>query len=288
MKTVGGMANRQISRDLKVNPGTIDNVLARLARHCFLFHTMNMQHAAPPAEIVVDGFVTFETSQYYPFHHHNAVEKDSDFFIYFTDSNVRRSGTMTAAQKVRRNELEALHGRPDPQAVRKDMAHLLDVALKDQVSAVVHSDAHQSYPAAIRTVDCDIRQVVTPGRQHRDRRNKLWPVNLLDSLIRHSSANHRRETIAWSKRRQASAERLVIFLVWRNYVKSRREKRPRGPTPAMVRGICDHRLDVAEILSGRLFRDHTELPDRWAEYYERKVVTKPLAVNRAHELRYAR
>ena len=133
-----------------------------------------------------------------------------------------------------------------------------------------------------------LAQVVTPGREHRDRHNNLWPINLLDLLIRHSSANHRRETIAWSKRRQASAERLVIFLVWRNYIKSRREKQPRGPTPAMERGMFDHRLELEEVLSGRLFRDHIELPKRWGEYYERKVRTRALARNRTHDLRYAR
>ncbi len=288
MKTVGGMANRQIARDLKINPGTVDNVLSRIARHCFLYHTTQMQHARPPSEIVVDGFVTFELSQYFPFHHHNAVEKHTDFFIYFTDSEVRRSGTMTETQKIRRRELEDKHGRPDPQAVRKDMTHLLQVTLTGQVSAVVHSDAHQSYPPAIRDVDCVIRQIVTPGTQHRDRHNKLWPINLLDNLIRHSGANHKRETIAWSKRRQSSAERLVIFLVWRNYMKGRSEKRPRGPTPAMERGMFNHRLELAEIFSERLFRSYIELPDRWSEYYGRKVVTRGLPVNRVHELRYAR
>jgi transposase-like protein len=288
MKTVGGMANRQIARDLGVNQGTVDRTISRIARHCFLFHTQAIKDAAPPQEIVVDGFVSFETSQFFPFHHHNAVEKETDFFIYFTDSEVRRSGVMTTMQKIRRDELEAMHGRPDSQAERKDMTELLQVTLAGQTSSVVHSDGHQSYPRAIRETNCDIRHVVTPGKNHRDRHNKLWSINLLDLLIRHSGANHKRETLAWSKRRQASAERLVVFLVWRNYMKVRREKKPRGPTPAMERGMSDHKLSVAEIFESRIFRDHVELPRRWDEYYDRKVATRCLAKNNAHELRYAR
>jgi transposase-like protein len=288
MKTVGGMANRQIARDLKLNPGTIDHVISRIARHCFLFHSRMTQKASPPSEIVIDGFVTFENSQYFPFHHQNAVEKDTDFFIYFTDSEVRRSGTMTENQKKRRSELEKRFGRPDPQAVRKDMTHLLDVTLSGQTSAVVHSDNHRSYPRAIRETDCRITHIGTPGREHRDRRNRLWSINLLDLLIRHSSSNHKRETIAWSKRRQSSAERLVIFLVWRNYVKGRREKEPRGPTPAMARGMVNHRMGVEEIFSSRIFRDHVELPARWSDYYDRKVVTRSLEKNNVHDLKYGR
>ena len=138
MKTNGGMANRQIARDLKVNPGTIDRVLSRMGRHCLLFHIKNLKKSCPPTEIVVDGFVTFEQSQYFPFHHHNAVEKDTDFFIYFTDSEVRRSGSMTPEQKKRRYDLEVLYGKPDSQAVRKDMTHLLQVTLNGQTSAVDH------------------------------------------------------------------------------------------------------------------------------------------------------
>ncbi len=282
------MANRQIARDLKVNPVTIDRIIARMARHCYLFHTKSLQKVPPPKKIGIDGFVTFENSQYYPFHHHNAVETETDFFIYFTDSEVRRSGTMTEKQKIRREQLEKLFGKPDPQAVRKDVAHLLEVTLKSQLYAVVHSDAHQSYPRAIRECDCEIDHVVTSSKDHRDNRNYLWPINLLDSLIRHSSSNHKRETIAWSKRRQSSADRLIIFLIWRNYMKVRREKNQKGLSPAMARGMVDHRLTVREIFSSRIFRDHVDLPERWSQYYDRKILTRSLLKNTTHDLSYAR
>ena len=168
------------------------------------------------------------------------------------------------------------------------MTHLLKETLKDQTSAVVYSDGHKSYPRAIRDTEYEISHVVTPGKKHRDKHNNLWAINLLDLLIRHSSSNHKRETIAWSKRRQSSADRLSIFLVWRNYIKVRREKDPTGPTPAMARGMFDHHLTVEEIFSERIFRDHVELPDRWSEYYERKVLTRALPKNNTHDLKYAR
>ena len=90
MKTIGGMANRQIARDLNVSPETINRHIARLGRHCLLFHHQMMQNSPPTNELVVDGFESFEYSQYYPIHHHVAVEKGTDFFIYFTDSELRR------------------------------------------------------------------------------------------------------------------------------------------------------------------------------------------------------
>jgi hypothetical protein len=252
-----------------------------------LFHAKMMQQSRPPAEIVIDGFVSFEVSQYFPFHHHLAVEKDTDFLLYFTDSPVRRSGRMTPFQKRRRQELETLYGRPDPQAVMKDVTELLQVVCGRQPSVVIHSDDHRAYPRAIEALTGDMRHIVTSSQERRDNHNKLWAVNLLDLLIRHSSANHKRETIAWSKRRQASAERLAIFLVWRNYVKGRREKVRGSPTPAMARGMCEGPLTVDEILSERIFPTRLELPPRWRAYYERAVETCALDVNRVHGLKYA-
>ncbi len=243
---------------------------------------------APPAEvIVVDGFESFEYSQYFPMHHHVAVEKGTDFFIYFTDSPLRRKGRMTDHQKKRRAELERQLGRPDPKAIEKDMRELLQVVLGDLDKAVVHSDDHPAYVRAIRKLKQQIRHIITPGRAHRDQHNELWEVNLLDLLIRHCSGNHKRETIAWSKRRQSSAERLAILLVWRNYMKGRREKERGSPTPAMERGMQGRPLAVGDVLSERLFRSHIDLPPKWAEYYDGAVQTPALGRNRRHELTMA-
>lgn len=286
-KTTGAMANRQIARDLGVAPSTIDRQLSRLGRHCLLFHHQRMADAKPAPRIAIDGFVSFEHSQYWPFHHHLAVEPDTDFLLHFTDSEVRRSGAMTPGQKRRRAQLEATHGRPDPQAVYHDVRHLLEVVTGGQTRVTVLSDDHATYRKVLRHLRCEITHLVTSSRQRRDAGNPLFPINLADMLLRHSSANHRRETIAWSKRRQASAERLAVFLVWRNYLKGRREKERGSPTPAQVRGLADHRLTVGELLERRLFIGRIRLPERWRQYYWREIRTRVLVRQRRHVLRYA-
>jgi len=285
MKAVGCMANRQIARDLNVSPSTVDRHIARLGRHCLLFHQQMMKDDPPCREFVVDGFESFELSQYFPIHHHVAVEKNTDFFIYFTDSELRRKGRMTEAQKRRRQELEMTVGRPDPKAIEKDMRELMTVVLQNVDKAIVYSDDHPAYRRAIKKLATSIDHRITPGRAHRDKNNSLWEVNLLDHLIRHGSANHKRETIAWSKRRQASAERLAIFLVWRNYMKGRREKERGSPTPAMVRGMMAQPLGISTLLGARIFRTQCELPPRWADYYDRRVKTRALKRQRQHDLK---
>ncbi|MCP4538341.1 MAG: hypothetical protein GY832_14485 [Chloroflexi bacterium] len=281
------MANRQIARDLAVAPETINRHLARLGRHCLLFHALMMHNINPAKEIVIDGFVSFEWSQYFPFHHHTAVEKQTDFFLYFTDSEVRRSGRMTQQQKRRRDQLERRYGRPDPQAVVKDVGELLSVVTAGSQQVTVFSDNHRAYRRAIGNLDCQVSHKVTSSQARRDQRNPLWEVNLLDLLIRHCSANHKRETIAWSKRRQGSAVRLAVFLIWRNYMKGRREKQRGSPTPAMMRAMCDHPLTAQDILTERLFVTRIDLPARWQQYYWGSVETRAIGKLRKHTLKYA-
>ena len=44
---------------------------------------------------------------------------------------------------------------------------------------------------------------------------------------------------------------------------------------------------MKEVLSRRLFVSRVELPELWEDYYWGRVVTRPLGVNRGHELIYA-
>jgi hypothetical protein len=251
-----------------------------------LFHAKMIEDVPSSQTVVIDGFETFEFSQYYPFHHNLAVEADTGFFLYHTDSPLRRKGRMTPYQKTRRRELEAMHGRPDPQAVRKGVAELLRFVTAGKERITIRSDEHRSYPPATKELPCRVRHEVTSSKEHRDKHNPLWEVNLLDLMIRHSTAGHKRETIAWPKRRQGSAERLSIFQVWRNTMK-RRWENGEAVSSGMLKGVTDRLLSVNDILSERLFRTRIELPETLRQYYDRAVETVALGANRQHELTYS-
>jgi hypothetical protein len=235
-----------------------------------LFHARQLEEVTPSGDIVIDGFETFEWSQYYPFHHNVAVEADTGYFLFHTDSPLRRKGRMTDHQRHRRSELEHLHGRPDPRAVATGITELLDPLTRKCKAMTIRSDDHHSYPRAMRALRSTIRHRVTSSRERRDRGNPLFEVNLLDLMIRHSTAAHRRETIAWTKRRQSSAEKLTIFQVWRNSIKRRWEKGP-PISSAMLKGLTTRLLDTDDLLAERLFRTRVELSGKWSDYYDRRV-----------------
>jgi transposase-like protein len=286
MRCVGCMARRQIARDLRVAPSTIDRLIARLGRHCLLFHRLMLTHAPPTRDLVIDGFESFEWSQYYPCHLHLAVDRPSSLFLHFTDSELRRKGRMTGHQKQRRRELERHYGRPNPRAIVQDMRQLLETVLPTAGPVILRSDDHPAYPRAMEGLTAEIEHRVTSSKERRDRRNELWEVNLLELVIRHSSANHKRETIAYSKRRQSAAEQMAVFLVWKNYLKYRYEKRCRV-TAGMLYGLTTQPWQPEEVLAERLFRTRITLPSRWAQYYEGVIRTRALAINRRHTLKYA-
>ncbi len=287
MRLVGCAGYRQIARDLCVSPTTVLGQTARLGRHCLLFHERLRPRHAPREALAVDGFETFEFSQYTPVHFNLAIGASSHFLYAFTDAELRRKGRMTQAQRARRAELERVHGRPDPRAIEREMAELLKLVAGPGTRLEVLSDEHPAYPRALRRLK-DLRVVhrTVPSRVARTPANPLFPVNLADLLIRHSSANHKRETIAFSKRRQSAAERLFVFAVWRNYMKSFSERR-RDSTPAQRLAIVSRRLAVSEVLERRLFVSRARLAERLVRYYRRATPTRRIAKPTEHRRRYA-
>ncbi len=172
------------------------------------------------------------------------------------------------------------------QGGRDGIYELLEFVVGDRDHIVGQSDEHPAYRKAIEMLSCRFEHRVTSSKVHRDKRNPLWEVNLADLMIRHSTSAHKRETIAWVKRRQSSAERLSIFMVWRNLMKKRREKGPMV-SAGMLKGVTDRPWSIRDVLKGRLFRTRTTLPGAWSRYYDRTVETISQDRSRVHDLSYA-
>ena len=278
---------RQLARALEASPQTILLHANRLGRHCQLFHERHRPCGALTEPVALDGFQSFEYSQFHPTWYHVVAGRRSHYFYGFTDSELRRSGSMTRAQKRTRARLERQHGRPDPRSIERETAAVLGLVCPQPQALELHTDEHAAYPRALhRLPHLQVQHRTVPSRAARIARNPLFAVNLLDLLIRHCGANHKRETIAFAKRRQMAIWRLWVLLVWRNYLKWVSERR-RAHTPAMRLGIFARRLRVRDLLRRRLFITRIPLPDRWQDYYFGRTVTRLLPRGRVHRLRYA-
>ena len=280
-------AFRQLARKLACSPQTVYHQTLRLARHAQLFHELHRPRGELTEPLVLDGLQSFEHSQFHPSLYHVLVGQASHFVYGLTHSELRRSGTLTARQRVRRAELERAHGRPDPRSVEREVARLLAIVTAGCRHLELWSDEHRSYPRALAAQrHLELEHHTVSSRAARTPRNRLFAVNLLDLLLRHCCANHKRETIAFSKSSASGIARAWVFLLWRNYVKWFSE-RARDGTPAMRAGVCERRWSVRRILAERLFPSRIVLPEPWREHYLGLVPTRGIAHPRRHTLRYA-
>ena len=287
---------RQIGRELGISHTTVSRYMSRIGRQCLLHHQDTTEGFEITESLAIDGFETFEYSQYFPCHFHLAAGRDSWFIYHFTDSPLRRKGRMTTEQKARRIEIEAQLGRPDPKAIEKDMAELIGTVVSKMPRRQVieiHSDEHKAYPRAIRRLKRErpllpeITLKTISSKAPRTARNPLFAINRIDNLIRHCSANHKRETIAFSKLRQRAAERLMILMVYLNEIKRQRENGP-PISPAMHLGLRKHLLSWSDVLAERMFPLHRNLTGRWKEYYWGRVKTAVVGIRQtSHQLAYA-
>ena len=285
-RLVGCSALRQIAREFGLAHSSVQRQAERLGRHCLLLLEELRPKQAPAEPLVLDGLRTFEHSQYWPFDL-NLLVGVSHYVYGFCDAELRRSGSLRPDQRLRRTELEAAHGKPHPEATRRAVEELVARVVPPGGSAEIHSDEHTAYPRAFaRLSDRTIHHRTTSSKASRTPFNPLFPANLADLLLRHASANHKRETIAYSKRRQGTLYRAAIWAVWRNAVKSRSENRCDEP-PGVALGLIPRRLGVKEILAARRFPWRQPLGAWLERCYFARIPTRRLASCRSHTLRYA-
>ena len=278
---------RQVAREARCCPTTVMRQACRLGRHALLWLWQHRPRTPIAEPLVIDGFESFAFSQYHPLYLNLVVGAQSHDLYAFTHTLLRRKGRMTARQKRRRARLEAEHGRPDPRGIERGTLAALQLAVPTPQALVVRSDEHEDYPRALRRLrGYAVTHERTSSRLARTSGNPLFPVNLWDLLERHSSANHKRETIAFSKRHQSVVERTAWLAVWMNFGKPFSERHG-GPSRAMRAGLEERRIPVREILQRRLFPARVGLPQPWAAYYRGEVRTNRIPNERRHTLTLA-
>src|SRR5262245_11344285 len=280
---------RQIAREARCHHTTVARHSGRLRRLALLYLWLHRPRGLIREPLVGDGFESFAFSQYHPHYLNLIVGADSHYCYAFTFTELRRKGRMTAAQKRRRAALERAFGRPDPRGIETGTALALRLAVPEPQALTFRSDEHTDYPRALarlRRGGYTIRHEMTPSVQARTAGNPLFPVNRLDLLLRHNSANHKRETIAFSKLNLGAIGRAAWLIVWQNFTKPFSERHG-GGTPAMRLGLRDRKVSIRELLSERLFPTRVELPREWARYYWGEVPTRRIPNARCHRLKLA-
>ena len=269
-----GSAHRQLARSLRCAKTSVTRLARRLATHAVLLQARLEAERPPLSEAVVhDHFESFVGCQQQALALGTAVGARSRFVFGPDPAPHRGSG--------RRPD------RPDGSAppwaesnayvhsIRRSLDRLLRLVPEGQQLVLVadgrsdYRTALKDHPAAER-----IRLVAHPnpvrGPQGSPRSREaiardlaMAPVDQLHQLLRHTCAEHKRETIAFGRAQQAVLGRAFLTTVWKNLVKGRSERRPDRTTPAMALGLTAEPWPWERVLAQRLFPEREALPDSW-------------------------
>ncbi len=237
--------------------------------------------------VILDGLRSFSQSQDWPFEITSLVGARSYYSHDFVFTERRRSGSMTEAQKKRLAWRERRLGRPDPQGLRKDCLALLRATLSAVPAADLRSDEEPAYRWALRHLaHRGLRHETVSSTAPRTAHNPLFAINAHHAFMRHSGANHKRETIAFSKRHAGAIWRHAIFQLFRNTVKHASE-RSRDGSPAQRLRMVGRVMRAEELLTRRVFSTRLDLTSRVKRYYEGRVRSRFLRHETVHALKYA-
>ncbi|HET8948687.1 MAG TPA: hypothetical protein VFQ07_17035 [Candidatus Polarisedimenticolia bacterium] len=297
---VAGSAHRQIARSLGCAPSTVTRLSSRLGRHALLLQALALQHLEGRLDepLAADHFETFEFSQDFPFGVLTIVGRHS-WFVYGLDPAPHaRGGKVSPAQAARLGTRPRFLRRGGYRgSFRRAMdlmlplvSSTLEIACDGKEAYVLAVESHPQrglirlavHPNPIRGPKGSPRSAAALARDR-----AMYPVDQLHMLLRHSRADHKRETIAFGRRLNAILERLYLAIVWRNFIKGRSERRPDPDPPAMRIGLTDERWTWRRVLSRRLFPGRTCLTPVLRDLYWRRWITPILPTNRPHQLRHA-
>jgi hypothetical protein len=192
--------------------------------------------------VAYDGIENFAGSQYDPNYINHAIGRETYFLYDFNFSPLNRKGRMSQRQKVIKKKIENKSGRYPVTAIR-DCTRILLLRLLSRCPGdlLFHSDNHYAYRQAIRQLPDKHRvcHFITPAKVARNFRNRLFAINHSDNLTRHHVKTFTRETIAFAKTSIGMIESFTLFMVWKNFMrtrfikKQRRDPRSHLDSPAM-------------------------------------------------------
>jgi transposase-like protein len=240
LKSAAGV--RDIARDLRVSPTTIQNRISRLSRQAVAVHNKIKSTIKLNEDLVSDGFESFTVSQYFPNNIHLLAGKDSQYLYTFDYAYLARKGRMTEAQKKKNRQMrdKAKEGATITDSFL-NICKQIDSLLKQRTksSTVLFTDEKPQYRNVLSKYlfSKDLVHVTVNSKAPRTLTNDLFSVNYLDREIRKDNANHVRETVQFSRNVNNSMERLAIYGLYHNYVKPYRINSSEDRVHAEVAGI---------------------------------------------------
>ena len=253
----------------------------RLGRHAILFQARCSAHLPALTEPVVhDHFEVFIGRQDHALGVGTAVGATSRY-VYDIDPAPHRGSGRRPDRKPEVGTTVRVN-RAYVWSIRRSIRGLIP-HLSESDRLVLRVDGRLDYRVALRDQDLAARVVLqvfpnpergpkgTPRSPEAIRRDfAMFPNDQLHQLLRHSCADHKRETIAFGRRLESILGRAHLMALWKNFIKTRSERANDRTTPAMRLGLTDGRWRFDRILARRLFPRREPVAESALRIYQKR------------------
>ncbi len=232
------MSIRGMSRYFSLSCGTILNRLDRLGRQSLGMQSLLRLCLPRTEDVCIDGFQSFDLSQYHPNNYTIPITRGSLFALGSTHASLRRAGRMTEAQQAKRAQIDAVHSY-EKNAIERSFRQLLDQLSREyrrngRQTLVIITDEHKSYARAIHKHPLFTQQSqefqcvhhTINSKLPRSYDNPLFASNYIDREIRKDQAAHRRDTACHCRNVANGVLRMWSYLCRHNYWKKCSIKAP--------------------------------------------------------------
>lgn len=273
-----GVSMREIARTIGHDERLVRGRIVKMSRFAALRHAYLARNLLIQETIVYDGLENFAYSQYDPNNINHAVGQESLFVYDFNFAPLNRKGRMSPRQRRMKQRLEQEHGPYPRDAIRTATRQIVQRLYARCPTKRLHvlSDQHLQYRRALEDLaGLTIRHATVPSKIYRNYRNRLFAVNHLDMLSRHSLSAFKRETIAASKHSIAMQESFMLFVAFKNYMRPRFLKQHKHDpfsnrrSPAMHLGLTHKVLAFREFFQNRVTIPQVRLSEDWANLVRR-------------------
>ena len=285
--------HRQLARSLHCAKTTVTRQAERLGRHAILLHARcTTQLPALVEPVVHDHFEAFIGRQDRALGVGTAVGAMLRY-VYDIDPAPHRGSGRRPDRKPEDGTTVRVN-RAYVESIRRSIRGLIP-HLSGSDPLVLRADGRTDYLVALRDETIGARVVLqafpnpvrgpkgTPRSPEAVRRDlAMFPNDQLHQLLRHSCADHKRETIAFGRRLESIIGRASLMAVWKNFIKARSERAPDRTTPAMRLGLADQRWRFDRILARRLFPSREPVSESALRVYQKLWTTALPSFYRRH------
>lgn len=250
---VSGVGLRQSGRILGLTSTAVVHKLRKFGTTCGFLHQNIAKNLPSGRTYLFDEEETIVGAKTRPATVVIVMEREHWFLCATGAAPIRRLGPVGSHRRHLQDLEEASEG------VRQDESHACIKAALEQLAKMVSegtmqvlTDEKPSYRTLVAEVlGPETGHSTTPGTDPRTTRNPLFPINVTMAMSRDNNGRLRRKSWLHSKTLDCLCHQLVLFAVYRNYIRKRFNTDEEGITSATCLGLLPRALTFHEVLGWR-------------------------------------